>query len=98
MWREHFLDPVDSAEVPVPINDMMVATFASSFSTLLTGSWAGSLPCARLGADDGPHQRSGWPHHRRTDLGYQQHVSSAVAGIGERLSRNAFTSPHMLRD
>lgn len=26
--REKFLDPVDSADVPVPINDMMAATFA----------------------------------------------------------------------
>jgi hypothetical protein len=29
--REHYLEPVNSAEVPVPINDMMVATFALAF-------------------------------------------------------------------
>jgi hypothetical protein len=29
--REAFLDPVRSSEVPVPINDMMVATFALTF-------------------------------------------------------------------
>jgi Domain of unknown function (DUF5624) len=29
--REAFLDPVGSAEVPIPINDMMVATFALTF-------------------------------------------------------------------
>lgn len=29
--REHYLDPVGSAAVPVPINDMMVATFALAF-------------------------------------------------------------------
>jgi len=29
--RDHFLDPVDSTEVPVPMNDMMAATFALVF-------------------------------------------------------------------
>jgi Domain of unknown function (DUF5624) len=29
--RAHYLEPVGSAEVPVPINDMMVATFALAF-------------------------------------------------------------------
>jgi hypothetical protein len=29
--REHYLEPVGSAAVPVPINDMMVATFALAF-------------------------------------------------------------------
>jgi|SRR5450631_1713855 hypothetical protein len=29
--REQYLDPVDSAAVPVPINDMMIATFALAF-------------------------------------------------------------------
>lgn len=29
--RDHFLDPVDSSQVPVPINDMMAATFALVF-------------------------------------------------------------------
>ncbi len=29
--REHYLEPVRSAAVPVPINDMMVATFALAF-------------------------------------------------------------------
>jgi hypothetical protein len=29
--RDTFLDPVGSSEVPVPINDMMVATFALTF-------------------------------------------------------------------
>lgn len=29
--REHYLDPVGSATVPIPINDMMVATFALAF-------------------------------------------------------------------
>jgi hypothetical protein len=29
--REHYLEPVGSATVPVPINDMMVATFALAF-------------------------------------------------------------------
>jgi hypothetical protein len=29
--RAHYLEPNDSAEVPVPINDMMVATFALAF-------------------------------------------------------------------
>jgi hypothetical protein len=29
--REHYLEPVKSAAVPVPINDMMVATFALAF-------------------------------------------------------------------
>src|SRR3984885_12946261 len=29
--RENYLDPVGSAAVPVPINDMMVATFALAF-------------------------------------------------------------------
>ena len=29
--RDHFLDPVGSAEVPVPMNDMMAATFALVF-------------------------------------------------------------------
>jgi len=29
--RAHYLEPDDSAEVPVPINDMMVATFALAF-------------------------------------------------------------------
>jgi len=29
--RTHYLDPVDSTAVPVPINDMMVATFALAF-------------------------------------------------------------------
>jgi hypothetical protein len=29
--REHYLEPVGSADVPVPINDMMVATFALAF-------------------------------------------------------------------
>ena len=29
--REHYLEPVGSAAVPVPVNDMMVATFALAF-------------------------------------------------------------------
>jgi hypothetical protein len=29
--REHYLEPVGSTDVPVPINDMMVATFALAF-------------------------------------------------------------------
>jgi hypothetical protein len=29
--REHYLEPVESTAVPVPINDMMVATFALAF-------------------------------------------------------------------
>jgi hypothetical protein len=29
--REHYLDPVGSSDVPVPINDMMAATFALAF-------------------------------------------------------------------
>jgi len=44
--REHFLDPVDSAEVPVPINDMMVATFALVFLDIAHRimGWLAAMP------------------------------------------------------
>jgi len=29
--RKHYLDPVNSAEIPIPINDVMVATFTLTF-------------------------------------------------------------------
>src|SRR5260370_41950299 len=29
--RKNFLDPTDSAEIPIPINDVMVATFTLTF-------------------------------------------------------------------
>ena len=47
--RETFLDPVGSSEVPVPINDMMVATFALTFLDIGHRVIAGCVPAISIG-------------------------------------------------